>query len=220
MPGHPPWSQLGPVHALLLSSAHGSVHTASASPTSTALLPLEVSSLPVICLGWHQWKVWGDGSRAETLAFPGRPEKPVFNASLVPNFPSSFVPCNASSTLRQGAWGESRPPGPGSPFFPCREILSCLAYLLSWDTPKPAPRRVPPADNSHDRASFSPGVHVAALKTMDLGLVTAPLPSPAPIFPPLSSPQELQACLQALDFLPNLDALKGTLFEMETWGRC
>lgn len=71
-------------------------------------------------------------------------------------------------------------------------------------------------ENPRGRASFISQVNVAALKAVGLGFVTIYLPSHARFLPPFSSPHKLQGCLQGLDFLPNLDALKGTLFETET----
>lgn len=67
-----------------------------------------------------------------------------------------------------------------------------------------------------DRASCVPQANVAPLEAAGLGFVTIYLLSPALFLPPFSSPHKLQGCLQGLDFLPNLDALKGTLFEIET----
>ena len=71
-------------------------------------------------------------------------------------------------------------------------------------------------ENSRGRASWAPQANVAPLEASGLGFVTIYLLSPALFLPPFSSPHKLQGCLQGLDFLPNLDALKGTLFEIET----
>lgn len=70
-------------------------------------------------------------------------------------------------------------------------------------------------ENSRGRASF-----FARVKVVGLGFVTTHLPLPALISPALASPHKPQGCLQGLDSLLNLAALKGTLFEIETGGRC
>lgn len=134
---------------------------------------------------------------------------------LVPDFPSSFVPCNAFGTVKQDAWGDSRPLGAWV-CLPAGQMLCCLASFPSWEHPETSPKSMSMVENSRGKASWAPQANVAPLEASGLGFVTIYLLSPALFLPPFSSPHKLQGCLQGLDFLPNLDVLKGTLFEIET----
>lgn len=129
--------------------------------------------------------MWGDGSGVETLAFPGRPEKPVFNALIGPWFPWLVCAMECFGHKKAGClgWLEATR---AWVFLSTGPMLCCAASFLSQNILDSTGRRAPRLE-IHVVGLPSCSGPTGCLQYCGLGFLITYLPYPA-----CSPPQELR----------------------------